>query len=320
MDARSKKRLFLAARVLISAGLLGALFLNSDLRGAARLAAGIQPAWFGASLLLVGLSVLLSAWKWQLLLDAQEVRLGLPTLSGNFASGLFFNNFLPSSIGGDGVRILLVSRQTGRPGEAASSVVVDRLLASLALGGSGLAASLAASHPAAWIRLVLLGLALAAGLLILAVIAGRAPAFLTRRGGRVARAVTAFLQAGARLRLRRRALAASLGVSILFQISVAAVVAGVMAALGLPALPWPDLIYVTAASSVLAMVPLGINGYGLREAAFVYLLGPCGIGAASALAVSILFALTVSTFSLGGAVTWLVQRPASGRLHPVQEG
>ncbi len=46
-----------------------------------------------------------STWRWQLLLDAQDVKLPGRTLLGSFLVANFFNNFLPSNIGGDVIRI-----------------------------------------------------------------------------------------------------------------------------------------------------------------------------------------------------------------------
>jgi uncharacterized protein (TIRG00374 family) len=311
MEQGTKKKISLAARILASAALLGILFAVSDFRKIAGTLAGARPLWLGIGLILIGVSVLLSAFKWRLILEAQGLKLGFWALSGDFASGLFFNNFLPSSIGGDGVRILLVGRRSGRSGEAASSVVIDRLLAGAALGAVGLVASLFALHSAWWIQAALAGIAFASAVLVFVAAIGRAPRFLARKTGKAAEFLRGFIAAGEALRGRSGALAASFGGSVLFQISVAAVVAASMVALGLPLPPAADIVFVSVSASFLAMVPLGINGYGLREAAYVFLLAPYGIPAPSAVAVSVLFALLVGAFSLTGAVTWLVNKPTA---------
>ena len=51
------------------------------------------------------LNVLASVWRWHLLLEAQHVHVPRRTLFGSFLVALFFNNFLPSNIGGDVIRI-----------------------------------------------------------------------------------------------------------------------------------------------------------------------------------------------------------------------
>jgi len=66
-------------------------------------------------------------------------------------------------------------------------------------------------------------------------------------------------------------------------------------------------VFITSAVSVLSMIPVGINGYGLREGSYVLLLASYGVGADTAVSISILFALLVSIFSISGLFTWLLK-------------
>jgi uncharacterized membrane protein YbhN (UPF0104 family) len=264
------------------------------------------PAVFGC----IALSILISALKWQVLLAAQDIKISLGSLFGIYMSGLFFNNFLPSSIGGDGVRILLAGKHSGQTGAAAASVVVDRTLASISLAVLGLGGAFFAQHPtplAVGLLLVLLAVGIVATLVLLI---GKVPDFLKKIDSRLSKAITAFIEAGGQLRNCPGALGVSLVLSLAFQLVVALVVAGVIGGLGLPFPGAGDIAFVSSATSVLAMVPLGLNGYGLREGAYIMLLRPLGFAASSAVTVSVLFAIFVSIFSLGGAVHWLLVRPA----------
>jgi hypothetical protein len=58
----------------------------------------------------------------------------------------------------------------------------------------------------------------------------------------------------------------------------------------------------------MAMVPIGLNGYGLREGAYIILLRPFGYTVTSALTVSVLFGIFVSIFSLWGGIHWMVSQ------------
>jgi uncharacterized membrane protein YbhN (UPF0104 family) len=87
--------------------------------------------------------------------------------------------------------------------------------------------------------------------------------------------------------------------------AVAFAVGSIIFGLGLPGLPLPDLFFVSSASSVVAMIPLGVNGYGFREGGYIYLLAPLGYASSGAFSISILFALFVSVYSLLGAVFWI---------------
>ncbi len=66
--------------------------------------------------------------RWCILLWAQGVRISFwRAYSLNWA-GIFASNFLPSTIGGDGFRMLAVHRYTGRTSISIGSVVLDRII------------------------------------------------------------------------------------------------------------------------------------------------------------------------------------------------
>jgi uncharacterized membrane protein YbhN (UPF0104 family) len=73
--------------------------------------------------------MVISVTKWQLLLYAKKINLSWIELWHAYWAGLFFNNFLPSSIGGDALRIIWVGKSRGDSSGAAASVIVERILA-----------------------------------------------------------------------------------------------------------------------------------------------------------------------------------------------
>jgi uncharacterized membrane protein YbhN (UPF0104 family) len=58
-------------------------------------------AWLAVALVIYFVNVVASSWRWHLLLGAQRVNVPLWTLVKSFLVALYFNNFLPSNIGGD---------------------------------------------------------------------------------------------------------------------------------------------------------------------------------------------------------------------------
>jgi len=72
-------------------------------------------------------------WRWGLLLGAQDVHVSHTALLSSYLVAIFFNNFLPSNIGGDVVRI----RDTARPARsktlATTVILIDRVLGMLGL-------------------------------------------------------------------------------------------------------------------------------------------------------------------------------------------
>ena len=70
----------------------------------------------------------LSVIRWRVLLLAQHIDIPLPCLFKSYMVAIFFNNLLPSTIGGDVVRIHDTYRMGNNKGGAIAAVFVDRLL------------------------------------------------------------------------------------------------------------------------------------------------------------------------------------------------
>src|SRR6476620_3891335 len=101
----ARQRLFLLARMTVSVGLLALLLSKIDFGRFWDGARTASPAWLAVALAVYCINVLAGVWRWHLLLDAQLVAVPLRTLLGSMLASLFFNNFLPTSIGGDVFRI-----------------------------------------------------------------------------------------------------------------------------------------------------------------------------------------------------------------------
>jgi uncharacterized protein (TIRG00374 family) len=124
-----KNRLQTALRFLVSFGLLGLLaFLFRRQLGTC--VATIQQA-DGRYLLLAGITylifILISAWRWQILLRAQQLHFSTWYLARIFTIGLFFCKLLPTSIGGDVMRIAYTIKP-GKGPQAFSATFLDRLI------------------------------------------------------------------------------------------------------------------------------------------------------------------------------------------------
>lgn len=76
---------------------------------------------------------ILGILRWQMLLRAVRIRLPLRRIVMSFSGGIFFNLFLPSSIGGDFVRSMDLAAHTKRPNEVVATVFLDRLSGYLGL-------------------------------------------------------------------------------------------------------------------------------------------------------------------------------------------
>src|SRR5207237_8746381 len=101
-----------------------------------RLWAGVQAAsilWLVVAVAIYTATVAASVWRWHLLLDAQDVHVATHRLAGSYLVALFFNNFLPSNIGGDVIRIRETRGPAGAMTRATAIVLVDRALGLMGL-------------------------------------------------------------------------------------------------------------------------------------------------------------------------------------------
>lgn len=88
--------------------------------------------------LLATLSVVLnlvSAAKWGLILRARGISVSWMRLNVLYLIGKFFNNFMPSMVGGDITRVLLLGRHINSQSKSAASVFVERFTGVMALVG-----------------------------------------------------------------------------------------------------------------------------------------------------------------------------------------
>ena len=102
----------------------------------------VRLEYVAAGVLLYVAGQALSTWKWRLLLA--PVGLGAvryPRLLAFYFIGMFFNLFLPTIVGGDAVKAVLLARETGAPARATTSVFMERNLGLFALLSIALVAS-----------------------------------------------------------------------------------------------------------------------------------------------------------------------------------
>jgi len=81
-----------------------------------------------AYILAVMIGMMISAYKWKLLANFKEIRLDFGDFFKYYLTGTFINNFMPSFIGGDTFKAYETGKAQDRYIEAASSVMMDRIM------------------------------------------------------------------------------------------------------------------------------------------------------------------------------------------------
>src|SRR3954453_4392078 len=269
----------LALKLSVSIFLLVVLFPRIDvaqLRPTARLA---SLPWLMAAIVVFGTSTVAAAWRWNLLLKAQHIEITLRSLLGSFLVATYFNNFLPSNIGGDFIRISDTARHMNSKTLATTVVLMDRILGLIALvfvAAVGATAGGRLHHTTAPIWPVWLWAGFLAGA------AATTPAVLAPAGfGRLLQPLTVFHPewVGGRVSTLTGALAkfgAEPGVlvgafagAIAVQGALVLYYFAVAYALHLH-VAFFDLAVVIPVSFIVQLLPVSIGGFGVREAFFSY--------------------------------------------------
>lgn len=258
-----------------------------------------------ATALLASLSAI-QAWRWSAIVDAIGQAMSFLRSWQIIFIGLFFNQTLPSAIGGDAVRMWRAYKTGIGVAPAVHSVMLDRLSALAALvlmASAGLPAifRLMAGDPARWAVPVLIVGGLG-GFSVLMTL-DRLPRGWRR--WRVAQAAAGLSADARRVLLRPRTAAPVIAVSVVIQLGVALTVYLLAGAAGVEA-GLVDCLILVPPVLLVSMVPISIAGWGVREGAMVTAFGFVGVAADQAFVLSVLFGLVIMVVGLPGGLVWLL--------------
>jgi glycosyltransferase 2 family protein len=293
---------------------LGTAYLiwKIDLSRTLDVLADVDPWYFVAAVALMTVTLWPMALRWQWLLRAKGIEDSLGWLTRAYFVSYAAGQILPTSIGGDAVRIFETARRhPGKGGPSAASVLLERALggaATLALAAVGFALAVGKYDVGAylWLEGVFVVGTLIAGVLIFSPRAGRmlakgrpllAPFKLDRLAGELWSALHSYRQ-NTRLLLGVFALTLAVQAFRVLAIWCSGKAVGIDIS--------PRVYYVMGPLLFLVMlVPFTINGLAVREAFFVSFLGNVGVGADEAFAAGFLFFLVTIALSIPGAVILL---------------
>lgn len=290
-------------KLALSAALLAALLLATDVDEMRAAVAAARPGWLLLALLLYVGSQLVSGARWWLLTRAVGFEASLGRVVACYFGGVYLNLFAPGTVGGDVGRTLFLA-EGRRRALALTTVIAHRATGFLALvwvGAIGIVGVRALPIPFAVRALA----ALAVPLTLVGWLLGpRLAARLLPAGNRWRRLVEREL---APYWHDRRLLAASLAsaaVTHLMQITGQLAVAR---ALGL-ALPWTFFWVVAPVLNFGGGLPVTFNGIGVREAGYWYALSGSSVGDASAIGIGLLTSAVVLATGLCGLPFFLTLR------------
>ena len=300
----------LIAKIAVSGGLIWLIVRNTDVTGIGDRLATPHLAFILSAVAVLGSQVAIISLRFDLTLGALDRAVGFRHSAAINLIGIFFNQSLPSTIGGDVMRVWRLTRRGLALGPAVSAVLLDRataLLAMLVLIGI-LLVPLAdvISDPAPVIGL---GVAVAIGFIgaVAVTVLKKLPQGL--RQLRLARGLEGLVRDYVRLLRQPRVATAVVGLAILNHVGSVSVVYLIAQAYSVDLAFWTALLLVPPVL-LLSVLPVSIAGWGVREAAMITALGFVGIAAADALVVSIAFGLLNVAIGLPGGLLFLLTNGA----------
>jgi uncharacterized membrane protein YbhN (UPF0104 family) len=315
--SRARTVLISAAKLAFSVLLMWFLLSRVDVARLWAVARHASIPWLVAALAVYLVIILASAWRWDLLLKAQGLIFPFTRLLSSFLVASFFNNFLPSNIGGDVVRIADTAPAAGSKTLATTVVLIDRVLGLLGLvlvAAMGASTSPGFGTATGGLRAGILW----AGFGVAAIIA--APALLMPHGLAallkplraihpewVDERITRLTSALSRFRETPSSIGGCFAGAVFVQGLLVAFYLAIAHSMSIP-IGFPSLAVIVPISFIVQMIPISMNGFGVREATFGFYFGRLGLPLESGVLVSLVGAAMMMVFSLSGAAAYVSRR------------
>ncbi len=324
LSGKRKTQLLLALRIIGSISLIWWVLHMIDWGKMFEVVRKGSIFYIFAAFLAIQATVASSVWKWKLLVDssaANEYRknASVRKLGRFYYIGLFFNNFLPGSVGGDVIRVYYLGKTTGVP-TAAASVAFERLTSGAALIGIAVLSIFSVRTSNAVILSVLIVTATAAALFLgiskwikkgqmnVSGHAAAKPSRIHMIGDNLKKSLAKMLASAENYRKNGLNWWLAIAIlSLLFQAGMAWINQLLFLSLGVD-LPWLELLMIITLISVITMLPVSVNGIGVREGCYVFFFKELGVTSEMAVSVSLLFFFLVTISSLAGGLFWMLER------------
>jgi uncharacterized protein (TIRG00374 family) len=325
LSSRQKRSIRVAVTLAVTGLCTAYIVWKIDISQTLHILAHANVGYFLGAVAIMVISVWPMAWRWQRLLEARGIRDRLAWLVRAYFVAYTAGQILPTAVGGDAVRIYETARRhTGRGGDVAGSVLLERALggaATLALAAVGFVLAVGRYDVGAYLWIEL-GFVIATAVLAVALFSKRPRPLLAK--------TVPFLRF---LKLDRPIRAAYEGIHSYrnhpgLLVGVFALTLGVQAvrvlaiwlsgkAVGVDLSPRPYYVMGPLLFLVLLM-PFTINGIAVRESFFVSFLGGLGVDADKAFATGFLFFAVTLCLSIPGGVllAWQSVRGTSHRATP----
>lgn len=294
-------------KVVISLILIGFLFgFLVDFGKFLETLASLNIEYLLLGVLFLLLSIMISALRWKYLLSIRNAKIKYLTAFKEYLIGMFFNNFLPSSVGGDVSRMIGATKATGNKEVSFSSVIVERMVGLVALLILGICGIIFMDilNDTLFLYLALVLLAFVVGVFVL-LINERTNLKITIIAEKIFRRKFSFLSDFRDYSRVSYKLLNVLLISFVFRIVEGFFVYFIILSLGIE-LGYLYAIVFFASISIIKMIPIAPNGLGLSAVSWVYLLKTVSVNAEISASLDFLIITTSLLISSSGGILWMI--------------
>jgi glycosyltransferase 2 family protein len=302
-----RKTVLTIVKLVVSAGLLYFALRGVEMGSVAARLRQLDPAWATAAVAACLAQVCIAALRWREIVRACDGRISIADALRFSLVGTFFNQALPSTVGGDGMRLLLLQRTGVTWRSSTYSVLVDR-----AVGLIVLAVIVVVSLPWSY-SLIANEQGRIALLLVDFVAIGGCVAFLIF--GRLSAGwfdrwfAVRHIQACARITnkvLLEPSLAPKIILASLANHILTITIAWCAARAIFAPLMFEQAFLLIPPVVLIMTVPISIAGWGVREQSMQLAFLYAGLNGADGVTISILFGAVYLTVGIIGGATWLL--------------
>ena len=295
-------KLMLYFKILVSIGILFCFFRKIDYKKLESILTGINYIFIPVLLFFIFFRNVIVAVRFRLLIFFKG-RLNIFVLFKQYFIASFFNNILPTALGGDGVRVFLLSECGISKSESVSFILVERLIGFFSYILIAFFTTFFISIPSQIKGLIyLITFVYTASMVSIFYFGWRINTDKIR-----IRLLQKIISAFILFRDNKKAIVFAFFVSFLFQLTNIFISYLVSAAFNMQ-IPLLFFLGFLPLIGLVVMIPVSLGGMGLREMAFVYFFSQVGVSQENSLVISLGTYLTLITGGLVGALLFFYDK------------
>ena len=301
------KKLLTLLKISFSLGLFYIILESLDFSGTIDILRNTKLSFFLFALFILVIQITIANNRWQIVLKNFDFNLTYVETLRYLWVGLFFNQALPTSIGGDAVRGYYLHKTGNNIKNSTLGVLIDRLFGFIGLFVLALLVAPFLFNRFNSVALVLEILLVYVGMLCIIVLVLVIDLFPYKLPNwKITRGLYSLS-----FEFRKIILNKVSGIFLLLlsiSIHLCSILAVLILSEGLALnIEWIGIILVIPLVTIFTLIPISLAGWGVREGVMILGLGYINVPPEEALALSILYGLLMLVISLPGGLIWLIK-------------